>query len=103
MAIISVRAEGEHGELHREAPGMYVLEEVFGKALKEENLLWIPQIDPYGDTVLNRIQLSGFLDEWRRLFQYATSEEQRQALLAVQQLAEFCLESPHRYLRFFGD
>jgi hypothetical protein len=103
VAIISVRAEGEHEELHREAPNMYVLEEVFGKALKEENLFWIPQIDPYGDTILNRVQLSGFLDEWHRLFHYANSEEQRQALLAVQRLAEFCLERPHRYLRFLGD
>lgn len=60
-------------------------------------------IDPYGDTIFNHLQVRDLLDEWDRLARFATSDPEKKALAGVKQLAEHCLEAPHRYLRFYGD
>jgi hypothetical protein len=60
-------------------------------------------IDPYGDTVFNRIQMDAFLEDWEKLFEAATAPELREYLLAVKALAERCRDEVHLYLKFIGD
>ena len=103
MAIICAIAEGEHERRLTKTGNLYVLEPIFRKALDAGGFQWIQWIDPYGDTVLNALQIPDFLEEWSRLFEYATSEAERQALQSVREIAAYCLEEPHRYLRFYGD
>jgi hypothetical protein len=60
-------------------------------------------VDPYGDTVFNRLQIKPFLEEWRRLYQKAESDELRAAIREVERLAQKVEESTHIYLKFWGD
>jgi len=59
-------------------------------------------IDPYGDTVFNRLQLPLFIEEIHSL-ESSASSTQRGRLAEVRALAEFALALPHRYLKFVGD
>lgn len=87
----------------RRTSGLYVLEDVFVKALQAGDFLWVKFIDPYGDTVLNSLQIPHFLDEWNRLSAFQSTDAEARALQEVRDLAEYCLEAPGRYLRFYGD
>jgi len=60
-------------------------------------------IDPYGDTVFNRLQMDVFLAEWERIRRTAQTPEQVEAWASVRELARKCGEEPHFYLRFIGD
>ncbi len=60
-------------------------------------------IDPYGDTVFNRLQIDTFIAEWRQLYRYAKTDDEHQVIKQVEELAEACREQPHRYLKFIGD
>jgi hypothetical protein len=100
---VDVRLETETGE---------VLEEVGDKSAflarilpdyEDRSFSLLRYIDPYGDTVFNRLQMPDFLDEWRLLYSRAVTDEERQVLARVEELARFCEERPHHYLRFFGD
>jgi hypothetical protein len=103
MAIICARAEEEHERVLRQTPRLYVLEDLFMKARESGRFLWVRFIDPYGDTVLNQLQIPHFIEEWDRLSELQPSAAEVQALAAVRELAQYCLEKPGRYLRFYGD
>ncbi len=60
-------------------------------------------IDPYGNTIFNRLQMERFLEEWQQIKQNARSQEERQLLDDVEKLARRCASEPHFYLRFRGD
>jgi hypothetical protein len=51
-------------------------------------------IDPYGDTVFNRLQMDEFLAEWDMLTERGRSLEQREVLAEVRALASLCREQP---------
>jgi hypothetical protein len=88
--------------LLRESRNLYELEQLFSR-VPSNHCRWLKWIDPYGDTVLNRLQIPDFLEQWNALREFAATDSERATLEAVQQIAEFCLEEPHRYLRFYGD
>jgi hypothetical protein len=60
-------------------------------------------IDPYGDTVFNRLQMDVFLLEWDRLRTMAGTPEHLAAWTGVRDLARKCNEDEHLYLKFIGD
>jgi hypothetical protein len=60
-------------------------------------------IDPYGDTIFNRIQVDAFLSEWSKLKLKELSSAQALHLDRVERLAFKCKESVHLYLKFVGD
>jgi len=60
-------------------------------------------IDPYGDTIFNRLQMQSFLSEWEAIKKEAIAERDKQAWLKVKILAERCRDEVHLYLRFMGD
>ncbi len=60
-------------------------------------------IDPYGDTIFNRLQAAVMVEEWDRL-KLAFSERGAEALWTeVRELIVRCSEEPHTYVRFVGD
>jgi hypothetical protein len=67
----------------------------------EEGLLGL--IDPYGDTIFNRLQAGVLLKEWMSLETSATTEVERQLCFAVRQLIERVAHEPHLYLKLVGD
>lgn len=60
-------------------------------------------IDPYGDTIFNRLQAAAMIAEWDRL-RYAFLQNNAGTLWAdVRALIVRCSQEPHLYLRFVGD
>jgi len=60
-------------------------------------------IDWYGDTVINRLQLETFIQEWDRIAQHAQTEEERSLLCRIRDLATKGQQEQHTYLKFYGD
>ena len=60
-------------------------------------------IDPYGNTIFNRLQMDTFLVEWEAIRNEITTEDDETAWSRVKELATTCKNKPHLYLRFTGD
>lgn len=63
----------------------------------------IRYIDPYGDTVFNRLQIADLLADWADLGSTDRSLEEVELLDAVAAMVRECAAEPGRYLRFVGD
>lgn len=60
-------------------------------------------IDPYGDTIFNRLQASAVLTEWDRLNDSFVQKDAATLWASVRKLIVRCSDEPHLYLRFIGD
>jgi hypothetical protein len=60
-------------------------------------------VDPYGETVFNRLQMPFLLDDLARLDAASAKEGERRGLLRLEALARRCREGTHLYLHFIGD
>ena len=60
-------------------------------------------IDPYGDTIFNRIQAQQLLIELDALRLRVTQLSQQSALREISEFARRCSDQPHLYIRFQGD
>ncbi len=78
------------------------LSKLLGKLDNERNVL-LNGIDPYGDTVFNRIQMSRFLSEWQVILANASAGEECELALGVERLAKRCADEVHCHIRFVGD
>lgn len=56
-------------------------------------------LDPYGDTVFNRLQMDDLIDDLQQLKKMETNPLIDEMLL----LAERCKQEAHTYLSFYGD
>jgi hypothetical protein len=77
-----------------------------GKLLPEvdgEKYPLLGGIDPYGDTIFNRIQMRRFLLEWIEVSAKAGTPEERQLVSKIEELARRCRDEVHLYIRFVGD
>jgi hypothetical protein len=63
----------------------------------------LASIDPYGDTVFNRVQIERFLVEWAAISTGAHSSEERCLVAIVEKMALRCHAEIHLYLKFIGD
>jgi hypothetical protein len=63
----------------------------------------LTEIDWYGDTTLNRLQMPRFLSEWAELSKQSKSPEETKLVDEVKRLAERCEGEVHLYLKFVGD
>lgn len=70
---------------------------------KDESFACLRFVDPYGDTVFNRIQIETFIRELERIRIKATTKEEQALLDRLRALAERCQSEPHLYLKFYGD
>jgi hypothetical protein len=64
---------------------------------------FLSEIDWYGDTTFNRLQMPRFLSGWAELAKQSKSPEETKLVHEVKQLAEHCQGSVHLYLKFIGD
>ena len=99
MLVIAVRLQDEGGKPESAADVWLSVPVPTGDT--SYNLLCY--IDPYGDTVFNRLQMDVFLLEWERLRAMARTPEQLEAWSGVRDLARKCNDDVHLYLRFIGD
>lgn len=60
-------------------------------------------IDPYGNTVFNGVQMPEVQRELEILVGKASTDEQKDILCRIRELAAECQKQPHMFLRFSGD
>jgi hypothetical protein len=100
---VDVRLETESGEvLERVGDGSGFIAGILPE-YEDRSFCLLRYIDRYSDTVFNRLQMPDFIEEWRRLHRRAVTDEDREVLLRVEELARICETRPHHYLKFFGD
>ena len=63
----------------------------------------LEEIDWYGNTVFNRLQIPRFLSNWETLASQARHPDELEMVNDVKALAIRCSESVHLYLKFVGD
>ena len=71
--------------------------------LQDDAHPFLDSIDPYGDTVFNRVQMKRFLHEWVDVITKAEGTEARTLVIQIQTLAERCQDDVHKYIKFIGD
>lgn len=76
---------------------------LFYKLTESDGFHYLQYVDPYGFTVLNRLQMEPFLRELAHLQERELSAKQRSLVAALQALALICSKEIHVYLRFIGD
>jgi hypothetical protein len=64
---------------------------------------FLASIDPYGDTVFNRLQMDRFLSEWVGVAAKVQTSEERALVSVIAALARRCRDEVHLYLKFIGD
>src|SRR5579863_2789763 len=74
-----------------------------GLILADETSHVLQYLEPYGDTVLNHLQMPKFLIEWETVEARATTPDEKALISGVRRLAGRCLEGHHEYLKFVGD
>jgi len=60
-------------------------------------------VDPYGDTVFNRVHLVPLLEDLRLLRESCNSSQEESVLNQIEALIERCRGEPHLYLKLIGD
>ena len=63
----------------------------------------LAEIDWYGDTVFNRIQIPRFLTAWHEMAKTSANPEEAKLIDQISALAERCEDGVHLYLKFIGD
>lgn len=101
--MIDIILEDEHGKPIKKVEGLTYLLGQFLPAHDDETSQCLRFIDPYGDTVFNRLQIKQFLAEWEKVASKAKTDEEKQLVDQVKYLAERCHREPHLYLKFYGD
>ncbi len=97
-----VRVENENGDEVESFEDLGdVVTSLAGRA-GEGVLVLAQSIDPWGNTVFNRLQMPSLLKDLDALREGASSEEQA-ALMEVEKLARRAMERIHHYLKFYGD
>jgi hypothetical protein len=97
-----VRLEGEFGEVNDEVDEAALLGDVL-PVHDDRSYQCLRFIDPYGDTVFNRLQMEQFLTEWERLESQLRGQERQEIAAAIRKLALRCRDGVHLYLKFYGD
>ena len=69
----------------------------------EQTCPFLASIDPYGDTVFNRLQMDRFLSEWVGVAAKARTSEERALVSTIENFARRCHDEVHLYLKFIGD
>jgi hypothetical protein len=60
-------------------------------------------IDPYGDTIFNRLQAAILVEEWDMLKSSFSRQNAEALWTGIRKLIARCSEEPHTYLKFTGD
>lgn len=99
---IEVALQNERGEVMAIVyDSRNLMPKLLERALVDEPFL--AQIDWYGDTVFNRMQMAHFLSAWQVLARKTQTDEEAKLVDEVRLLAERCQGGVHLYLKFIGD
>jgi len=60
-------------------------------------------VDPYSDTIFNRLQQLRILEELQALRGQVQSTEEAESVAAVEAFVKLATSVPHQYLRFVGE
>lgn len=88
------------------SPIIYDLDDVISLCLPpfaDKSYSCVRFIDPYGDTIFNRVQADILIDEWDRLKPAFIKHSTEDLWSDIRELIIRCREEPHTYLRFMGD
>jgi hypothetical protein len=92
----SVRLQNEHGT--PVVPQDAAIESSL--ILPDADFVLLHYIDPYGDTIFNRVQMDDFLTDWNRV---RPTDVEREQWSLVRDMALRCRDEVHLYLWFIGD
>lgn len=73
------------------------------EAQGESPLELLQFVDPYGNTVFNKLQMPAVLRDLKRLLPKARTAQEMEALVGVEKLATQSLNEQLLYLWFYGD
>ena len=63
----------------------------------------LADIDHFGDTTFNRLQVRRFLEQWQRVAVNAKTPEDRALVDRITALATKVRDETHLYLKFYGE
>jgi len=69
----------------------------------EEPLELIKDIDPYGETVFNKLQMPTVIAEFERLSKFVERPAEQLSIDAILRVARAIQDKSHNYLIFIGD
>lgn len=99
---ITVALQNIHGKKVKEVvPTMGLLNRLL--PLEDPAFPLLCNIDPYGSTIFNGLQMRPLLQELDRLASLSESDEEKEVLREIRDLAIQCRDHPHLYVRFIGD
>lgn len=99
---IEVALQNERGEtLAIVHDSKNLMPRILERAMADVPLL--SQIDWYGNTVFNRLQMPLFLAAWGGVARRTESQEEARLVDEIRRLAERCESEVHLYLKFIGD
>jgi hypothetical protein len=103
---LTIALEGERGDRRAVVfDERDLLIALIHKAARKDaaHLHLLDYVDPYGDTVFNRLQMPQISRELDDLLSFAESPEARELLSSIQTLVREAQEGVHLYLRLIGD
>jgi len=68
-----------------------------------DDFLLLKDVDWYGDTIFNRLQMTRFISEWRMLRNLAVAYGAEAIHTKIEGMASRCAQEVHVYLKFQGD
>jgi hypothetical protein len=103
MGIVGIALTDEKGnEIAAVAGDTHLLDAPLA-SLDGEKYQCVRFIDPYGDTIFNRLQMPRLLVEWHAVDAAVTDPAARSVSQQIRGLIERGSREPHLYLRFYGD
>jgi hypothetical protein len=100
---LRIRLEGERGQQYASIADTKYL---FWHLMQESDVkhtCCLRFIDPYGNTVFNRLQMPQLLMELESLHEFIKSSEQAELLSKIEEFAHRCAHEPHNYIKIYGD
>ena len=86
---VDLYRKGENGEvLESLADSAGILARLIDQARKNGESSLLKYVDPYGDTLFNRLQVPGFVEECRRLLALTSSPEEAEFIRHVIAIGE---------------
>lgn len=97
---ISVQIEDEEGAVEAVFGGAGLDPRLVSRAPADGSVLRF--VDPYGDLVLNQLQLAALEADLKQVLEASPEEDLRRHIAALQAFVREA-QSPHLYVRFVGD
>jgi hypothetical protein len=100
---IDVYLEDEDGNPLAAVPDCQATLQQAIPAIDNHRFCWMNTIDPYGVTLINRLQAPKMRKELELLIHLSEDDRRSRHLNRVDELLKRCTEDVHLYVRFSGD